>query len=344
MRVSFWVSSGTRPVGGVRTIFELANGLSRLGHGVNLIHFELAGHRIESSDDIAWFDMEPAVHQMVIRAGDGQTLPPADFLFPYHELLPADAGLPVNLVQGYRMMPPELEQAMYRAPCPKICVARWLIDIGRELGVPDHQLVYVPNGMDHETFTVVRPIDDRGPRVAMLYHTHLMKGTPFGLQALHLVKARVPELEVALFGTFEPPESLPPWVATVRSPSPRVLVDDIYNRSRIFVCPSIVEGFGLPSIEAMASGCALVTSANGGSDDFARHGETALVSEPKDVETMADHITSLLTDDERRIAIARRGREFVQRFDWELSSRKLAGFLASYGADPQRYRAGLAAG
>ena len=119
MRVSFWVSSGTRPVGGVKTIFEFANGLSRLGHTVNLIHFELAGHSIASSEEIGWFDIDSSVHQMVIREGDGQTLPPADFLFPYHELLAGDAGLPVNLVPGYRMMPPELMEAMFHRAVPE---------------------------------------------------------------------------------------------------------------------------------------------------------------------------------------------------------------------------------
>jgi glycosyltransferase involved in cell wall biosynthesis len=342
MKVSFWVSSGTRPVGGVRTIFELANGLSRLGHTVNLIHFELAGHRIESSADIEWFAIEPGVHQLVIRAGDGQTLPPADFLFPYHELFGREFGLPVNLVQGYRMMPRDLEQAMYLAPCPKVCVARWLMRIGRELGVPERQLVYVPNGMDHERFVLTEPIEDRPVRVAMLYHTHIMKGSPFGFQALALAKARVPELEVVVFGTSEPPPDLPPWITAVRSPSPRVLVSEIYNQSRVFVCPSVVEGFGLTSIEAMASGCALVTSDNGGSEDFAIHEHTALVSPAKDVDAMADHIVRLLDDDQLRIDIARRGQEFVQVFDWDRSSRALADFLASYRAAPERYTVGPA--
>ena len=340
MRVSFWVSTGTRPVGGVKAIFEFANGLSRLGHTVNLVHFELAGHTVESSQDIAWFEIEPAVHQMVVREGDGQTLPPADFLFPYHELLPREAGLPVNLVQGYRMMPPELEEAMFLAPCPKICIAKWLVRVGSELGVPKHQLVYVPYGLDHQTFRVTQPIDDRPPQVAMLYHTHIMKGMPFGLQALNIVKARVPELSVVLFGTFEPPRDLPSWMRAVRAPSPEALVREIYNQSRVFVCPSVVEGFGFPSVEAMASGCALVTTSNGGSEDFAFDGETALLSPPKDVEAMADNLVTLLTDDELRVRLARRGREVAQEYDWQRSCAKLASFLAAYGSDPARYTIG----
>src|SRR6185295_14141998 len=101
-----------------------------------------------------------------------------------------------------------------------------------------------------------------------------------------------------------------------------------YNRSRIFLCSSRVEGFGLPSIEAMACGAALVTTSNGGSDDYAIHGETALVCEPDDITGMADHIARLLRDDELRIRLARQGAEYVRRtFDWDVSAEKLETFL-----------------
>jgi glycosyltransferase involved in cell wall biosynthesis len=56
------------------------------------------------------------------------------------------------------------------------------------------------------------------------------------------------------------------------------------------------EGFGKTQVEVMAYGCALVTTANGGSGDFAFHGETALVSDPRDVDTIARHIATLLRE------------------------------------------------
>ncbi len=337
MRVTFWVSTGTRPVGGVKAIFEFANGLQRLGHTVNLVHFRFAGHSVDAAGDIEWFDIHPGVRQLFIREGDGQRLPDADFIFPYHEVFPRAVGLPVNLVQGYRMMPPEMERALYVAPCPKICIAKWLVGVGRELGVPDEQLVHVPNGMDHSTFRLVHPLEGRAPVVAMLYHSHAMKGTPYGLEALALAKERVHEMTVLLFGTRDAPEGLPPWMHAVKSPPLETLVSEIYNRSRVFVCPSIVEGFGLPSIEAMAGGCALATTDNGGSDDFAIPGESALVSEPKNVAQLADHIVALLTDDELRLRLARRGLEVVRGFDWDRSSALLAAFLEEYRAAPDRY-------
>lgn len=324
-------------MGGVKAIFEFANGLQRLGHAVNLVHFQFAGHSVDEANDIGWFDIDPGVRQLFVREGDGQTVPDADFIFPYHAVFPRELGLPLNLVQGYRMMPPDMERALYVAPCPKVCIAKWLVGVGRDLGVPDEQLVYVPNGIDHSTFRLVHPVEGRDPIVAMLYHSHAMKGTQFGLEALVQAKTRVPEMSVVLFGTREVPPGLPPWMHAVKSPSAETLVSDIYNGSRVFVCPSIVEGFGLPSIEAMAGGCALVTTDNGGSHDFAIAGESALVSEPKDVAALADNIVALLTDDALRLRLAHRGLELVRAFDWGRSSELLADFLAEYGAAPERY-------
>ena len=81
-----------------------------------------------------------------------------------------------------------------------------------------------------------------------------------------------------------------------------------------------------------------MTTSNGGSDDYAVHGQTALVSNPTDVATMADHIESLLVDDDARMRIASAGREFVRRFDWDESARMLELFLERYLADPAGYQ------
>ena len=89
----------------------------------------------------------------------------------------------------------------------------------------------------------------------------------------------------------------------------------------------------------MACGAALVTTSNGGIDDYAIDGETALVCEPDDVTAMADSIERLLRDDELRIRLATQGREYVrEHFDWDASAEQLEAFLTGYAAEPERYR------
>jgi glycosyltransferase involved in cell wall biosynthesis len=116
------------------------------------------------------------------------------------------------------------------------------------------------------------------------------------------------------------------------------IVEEIYNRSRVFLCASRYEGFGFPSVEAMACGAALVTTANGGSADYAIDGETALVCEPGDVTALTDCVERLVSEDELRVRIATRGMEFVrEHFNWDSSAEELESVLGAYATEPERY-------
>ena len=88
----------------------------------------------------------------------------------------------------------------------------------------------------------------------------------------------------------------------------------------------------------MAGGCALVTTDNGGSDEYAVDGDTALVCEPNDVNALADRIERLLRDNELYECIATRGHAYVQRFDWDVSARQLEQFLVRYAEAPARFQ------
>ena len=109
----------------------------------------------------------------------------------------------------------------------------------------------------------------------MLYHPHREKGWGVGLEVLAEVRRRLPEARSIVFSRVRPPEPLPPGVEFMFAPDHRTLADDVYNASRVFVQASHHEGFGFTPIEAMGCGCALVTTDNGGSRDYALPGETA---------------------------------------------------------------------
>ena len=345
MRLIFVAPSTRHPSGGVAVIYEVAAALAARGHDVHLYHANFFDGTVAAVDEVTWFSFPDSVTHHFVPAGppDPAAVPHGDviFGFPFDHNMASESGLPVVLIQGWRMLDDEIERHAYEAPCPKVCVAGWLVDVGRRLGLSANELIHVPIGIHHETFRVTRPIAERPPRVSFCYSSHPTKGAQLAIDVIREVKGVAPGVEVVAFGAQPPEHDLPPWVTYVVLPSLRYLVDEIYNASRVFLCTSWFEGFGLANVEAMACGAALVTTHNGGSRDYALPGETALVGAYGDVAALSEHVIALLEDDDRRAAIASAGRDHVRRFDWKRTAELLEAFLESYVADPAAYGLGV---
>ncbi|MCH7788300.1 MAG: glycosyltransferase family 4 protein [Acidobacteria bacterium] len=327
-------------------ILEFANAMVRRGHTVRIFHHQIS-HPVGQYtyptriEDISWFDFDPRIEQIFSADDlDLSALPSADIFLGYSPSIEDNPrlGLPIVWVQGYKMLGFEAEQAVFEAPCPKVCVARWLVDVGTDLGVSPDQLVHIPIAIHHDRFEMTESIEDRPERVGFLYHPHPQKGASAMIDALSRVRVTHPGIDVVAYGASEPAERLPSWVEFIRHPTQQVLVDEIYSSCRIFVCASRVEGFGLANIEAMACGAALVTTDNGGSRDYAFDHETARVAQVGDIEELVTCIRELLDDEQERVRIARAGQVLAATFTWDESARHLENYLDSYRSDPGRFR------
>jgi glycosyltransferase involved in cell wall biosynthesis len=88
----------------------------------------------------------------------------------------------------------------------------------------------------------------------------------------------------------------------------------LYGHARIFAFPSLDEGFGMPILEAMAHGVAVVTSRRSAMPETA--GDAALLVDPENVEEIAAALLRLAADSDLRDDLARRGRERALQFPW----------------------------
>ena len=89
----------------------------------------------------------------------------------------------------------------------------------------------------------------------------------------------------------------------------------LYSSCRVFVYPSLYEGFGLPLLEAMACGAPVVTSRTPSIMETA--GDVARLISPTDVEDLARGITALLNDASERDHRSALGIPHAKKFSWE---------------------------
>ncbi|MFO0910615.1 MAG: glycosyltransferase family 1 protein [Isosphaeraceae bacterium] len=95
----------------------------------------------------------------------------------------------------------------------------------------------------------------------------------------------------------------------------------LYNRTEALVQPSLMEGFGLPPVEAMACGKPVVCSSAGSLPEVV--GDAGLFFDPTDVPAMADAMRLIIDDPGLRLTLASRARARAREFDWSRAARTL---------------------
>ena len=96
----------------------------------------------------------------------------------------------------------------------------------------------------------------------------------------------------------------------------------LYAGAELFVFPSLYEGFGLPVLEAMAYGKAVVVSKGGALPEAA--GSAGVMVDPDDVGAFAEAMAAVLAEPGRREALERASLDQAARFSWETSAAALA--------------------
>jgi glycosyltransferase involved in cell wall biosynthesis len=95
-----------------------------------------------------------------------------------------------------------------------------------------------------------------------------------------------------------------------------------YRAADVLLFPSLYEGFGLPVLEAFASGLPVVTSGAGGLREVG--GDAVIVVESRDATAYVDALDELSADANAREALIERGRRRAREFTWQRTAERTA--------------------
>jgi len=95
----------------------------------------------------------------------------------------------------------------------------------------------------------------------------------------------------------------------------------LYKYAKVFIYPSVFEGFGIPLIEAIASGVPVITSNTGCFMETG--GEAALYCNPYNYEEIADSIIKIINDQNLRENMIKKGKEHIKKFTPEAFAKNI---------------------
>ena len=112
---------------------------------------------------------------------------------------------------------------------------------------------------------------------------------------------------------------------------------ELYNACDCFAFPSLYEGFGLPILEAMACGRAVVCSNRASIPEVA--GEAGTAFDPTDEQDMAHALAAILQDSDRRARAERLGLNRAAQFTWRKAAEQTLEVYSQVAGQPVRVHA-----
>jgi O-antigen biosynthesis protein len=291
MKITYVVPM-TWACGGILAPFHQVNELRARGHEVTVF--------APSPEPVRWFPLEVPLLSIPHRGEEvvqsdlavfvGDTIRHPDFIRCHRRFLLLQGK---DYLRTAQMNRATLLQAYGRPENHILAVSDWLAHFIREK-CGKSRVHVIGNGVDTVRFF---PVPERRPTPRLLIEGNLPDAIKNVIDAIETA-SRVRQhraVEVwALAHRFTRPGSL---VDRIFEDPPQSDIPGIYQQCDLLLKTSVMEGFGLPHLEAMACGCVPATYASGGVLDFCRHGVNSLVTGVGNLPQLVGHVLRFLNDD-----------------------------------------------
>jgi glycosyltransferase involved in cell wall biosynthesis len=194
-----------------------------------------------------------------------------------------------------------------------------------EQGVSSEKVFVVPYGVDTDFFSPAsRPNATQGLRVLFVGSVGQRKGIRYLLDGF--ASAALPDSQLFFCGTMEGDANAfrkySDWFEYL-GPKPHAQMRRVYQSTDVLVLPSLLEGFGLVILEAMACGIPVIASTNTGGTDVIQDGVDGFIVPVRSAEAIQEKLEILYRDPERRLAMGRAARCKAERYTWARYERQI---------------------
>jgi len=206
-------------------------------------------------------------------------------------------------------------------------------------GTHPKRTIVIPVGLARESYRRVEPITlekyTRGRRAekVLLSVARLVpeKGLDTAILAVKEVVSEFPDVVYLIVGSGSQfPElsklikdnGLEGNVFIYTKPVPKEDMKLLYSSAYLYLIPSTYEIFNMTMIEALACGCPVIASREGGMRDVVKHGEFGFLFEKRNKSALAEYIKVLLKDEKKRNGFSKAAEKAMDDYDWSVLARK----------------------
>lgn len=317
--------------GGVKVVLEHVSRLRARGHDAKVFYL---------THPPDWFERSVPAYQFgrvkdltdALRAASGIKVATwFETAFWVSECVnPGDAGyyLVQDIEDSYAVRPEHKEFILstYRLGLKPITEGKWVEqELLNRFGLKS---VNVGIGLDFNTFQPVQHVN-KDPFCVLTQcrvwtaGPEYLKGWSVGRRAVESAYLQDKRIRLMSFGIEDAQQvrfGLP--YQHLQKPDDDHL-NELYNHAALFLMSSGHEGFGLTAAEAMAAGTPVVCTRAQGNEEYCVHGETAMMANVGDHETLAKHIRFLIDNPDRAAEMAAKAKEVIKRYNWDDVTDKL---------------------
>lgn len=312
----------TKVCGGSKIILEYANRLAQKGHKINIVTYD---------EYPSWYELYDKIN--FVRVPDNEDIekyiPYSDVVVPtswkcIRKAIKANKG-PVSFFEqggSHLFEIDKLNETKRKVVYDRIqlpafiyTVSRYSADKLREIYGRDSSVIY--NALENSIF-FPRKEQRNGEKISIT----IVGSEDFKFKNVGEILEVIRELEqnylikLNWITQTEPKKYIEERKKAIINPEQNV-IGDILRDTDIYICNSEYESFGLPTLEAMTCGAAVITTDTGGMRDFVVDGENALVINHHDKKDMKSKIENLINHRDLMNRIAHNGMVTASKFNWD---------------------------
>ena len=313
----------TKVCGGSKIILEYANRLAKRGHKINIVTYD---------EYPKWFSLSENVNFIKVTNGEDiiNYIPESDVVVStswkcIRKAVKSNKGPVAFFEQGGSHLfeldklndrKREIVQQRMRLPAFIYTVSQYSADKIKEIYGKDASIIY--NALETSIFYPRKEEKQKEETSITIVGSEDFKFKNIG-EILEVIRLLKRNYKIKLnWITQNNPKINEERKDAIVNPQQKV-IGDILRNTDIYICNSEYEAFGLPTLEAMTCGAAVITTDTGGMRDFVQNGINALVINHHDKEEMKEKIEMLINDKKLMHKIAENGMKTALKFNWDNS-------------------------